>query len=140
MSTPFFAWDSKTFGLNIREMDDEHRMLIDKMDVLYDLAAKNAKNDQINRAIEDLIKVTEKHFADEEAFMAGFSFQSIATHKVIHQQLLARLHEHHNEFKIKGACSGAFFDFLRTWLTSHIRGIDAKYARAYLEGGARKAA
>jgi len=140
MSAPFFVWDAKTIALNVHDMDEEHQVLIEKMNALYELAQKKARNEQIERAIEELIRFTVKHFADEEAFMASFAFPGIATHKVIHQQLIARLNEHHNEFKIRGVCSDAFFDFLRTWLTSHIRGIDMKYARAYLDGGARKTA
>lgn len=135
------VWDAKIFGLNIDDMDNEHQVLIKKMNVLHDLAnAKGIQGAHLDRAFEDLIQFTAKHFADEEALMSSFSFQGLATHKVIHQQLLARLHEHHNEFKIKGVISQACFDFLHTWLTSHIRGIDTKYAREYLAGGSRKSA
>jgi hemerythrin len=126
-------WDDKALLVGVRDMDHQHRVLIDKINALYRLTHQPEKSAlDVEKSFIDLISFVVKHFADEEAFMASIKFQGLSTHKVIHQQLLSRLHEHHNEFKIKNKVSEALFDFLTAWIPSHIRGIDMKYAKAFI--------
>ncbi len=139
----YFVWNEETLGLKIHQIDKDHQVLIDKMNIIYKAVQSKAGSVDIERFLNDLMRVTQKHFADEEIFMEKFKFQGIETHKIIHQQLLSRLAEHIAEFKNRRVMTESFFDFLKSWLTGHIRGIDTKYARAYLEstnGGAKKTA
>lgn len=61
-------------------------------------------------------------------------FAGLATHKIIHLQLLEQVQKHATEFQRTGLLGDAFFQFLAVWLTSHIRGIDSKYALARKAG------
>lgn len=138
-------WDEKVLAVGIKEMDQQHHMLIDKINALYRITHETGLGGtrspmEIEKCFNDLITYAIRHFAAEEAFMASIKFNGLATHKVIHQQLLSRLHEHHNEFKVKNKVSEALFDFLTAWVPSHIRGIDMKYAKAFLGEFEKRAA
>jgi len=46
----------------------------------------------------------------------------------MHQQLLREFAKHRTAFAaVGGRLPKAFFDFLKLWLTAHIRNIDARY-------------
>ena len=60
--------------------------------------------------------------------MEKIGFTGRAQHAVIHQQLLGRLAQFHQEFRASGTFTDACFHFLKLWLRAHICGIDTKYA------------
>jgi len=124
----FYVWTEKELGLGVQEMDKEHQELIAKMNVLYKLVENKASVEDLQKSIDDLAGFTVKHFADEEGYMEKIKFPGVATHKVIHQQLLKQFGDYVAEFKKTAVVSPQFFNFLKVWLTSHIRGIDMKYS------------
>ncbi len=128
MSEAYFPWDAAKYGLNVREMDDEHQVLISKMNALRSLHEQGENFFICNRALHDLIAYTKKHFADEEAYMERIGFPRLRIHKGIHKQLLDRLTELEQQFRSEKALSLEMFSFFKMWLTAHICGIDAQYA------------
>lgn len=124
----FYKWTAEELGLGVAEMDKEHQILIDKMNALYKASEKKASEVDLQKLVDDLAAYTIQHFADEEAYMGKIQFQGLETHKIIHKQLLSQFQEHIEKFKITKEFTPAFFNFLKVWLTSHIRGIDMKYA------------
>lgn len=124
----FYTWTKEELGLDVKEMDEEHQTLIHKMNALYASVQDKKSTGEIEKCINDLAEFTVKHFADEEAYMTKTGFAGLATHKIIHQQLLTQFKEHVDSFKKTQTVSQSFFNFLKVWLTGHIRGIDRKYA------------
>ncbi|MCB9073830.1 MAG: hemerythrin family protein [Bdellovibrionaceae bacterium] len=124
----FFQWSEKEFGLHVREMDDEHIHLINLMNTLHDSYEKKDPFDTQKRHLDALAQYTVKHFADEEAYMDKVKFPGLSTHKIIHTQLLNQFKGHADAFQSSKQFTSSFFDFLKVWLTAHIRGIDMKYA------------
>lgn len=125
---PFYNWDPKLLSVKVDDMDREHQVLIDKMNKVYDAANAGADKATLQPLVDDFAGYTVKHFADEEAYMEKIGFEGVKTHKLIHQQLLGQVKTHLDEFAKTGKLSPSFFNFLGVWLTSHIRGIDAKYS------------
>lgn len=124
----FYVWKEEELGLGVQNMDKEHQILISKMNALY--AANESKSSPLHlkNLIDDLAQYTIKHFADEEAYMDQINYPEAETHKVIHKQLLAQFNNYVEQFKTNQTVSKEFFNFLKVWLTSHIRGIDMKYS------------
>jgi hemerythrin-like metal-binding protein len=124
---PIMNWDS-TLDIGVTSMNDDHREILDAMNKIYDARAENQPGATINQLVAKLGAVCSRHFADEEALMAKIGYPGIGTHKHLHGQLLERYGRHAAEIKAaNGVAPEEFFEFLRFWLTSHIRGIDAKY-------------
>ncbi len=128
-SMSYFNWENK-LSVHVKAMDDEHKVLIDKMNALYDAHAAQKNFAQLTPLVNDLVNFAVKHFADEEAYMEKINYPGLATHKIVHKNLLKQVGEHVDNFKSTQKMSGEFFTFLKVWLSSHIMGIDMKYGKS----------
>lgn len=135
MSESFFKWDKERLTTHVEAMDNEHIKLINIMNKLYERHEAKAGKAEILGLIKELGAWTVTHFQHEERFFDTLEYSQASVHKKIHKDLLARFGGHQEEFEKTGVLSPAFFQFLKTWLTAHIMGIDVKYG----EIAARKA-
>lgn len=121
-----FEWNDR-FKLDVSSMDQEHQILIEKMNSF--LSSLNQNNlESIKMKFSDLANYTVKHFEDEEAFMASVNFPLLANHKKIHQDLVSKVlayQENLNQGKLQ---KQLISNFLKNWLGLHIVGQDKKYA------------
>lgn len=122
-----FVWSPEKFSVHVDAMDKEHIQLIAYMNKLYQLHNDKASTPVLQKSLDELVKYTLKHFADEEAYLATIPYPQIDIHKKIHKDLVERLGGHVNKFKARGHFDDEFFAFLKTWLAAHIAGIDKKY-------------
>ncbi|MFO7278451.1 MAG: bacteriohemerythrin [Pseudomonadota bacterium] len=124
----FFQWDPAKLSLHVPEMDNEHQVLISKMNKVHSLHASGASHANIALALDDLVRYTSKHFADEEAYMERIGFPGLRVHKGVHRQLMDRLADYQRTFQTTRKLPDDLFVFFKMWLSAHICGIDAKYA------------
>ena len=124
----YFQWEDK-YDLGVDKMNDEHQVLIDLMNKLYEENDKKSDKFVINQCINKLADWTKVHFAHEEAYMEEIGFPGIKQHKLIHQNLLSELDKYATEYHkgTENQISPKFFSFLKLWLQAHIIGIDMKY-------------
>lgn len=124
---PIMTWDN-TLDVGVPEMNEDHQEILDAMNAVYDAHTAGKSGDAMNVLVEKLGKVCVQHFTDEEAFMKRCNFPGLATHKIMHAHLLEKFGSHAQAIKAAGGKTNeAFFQFLRFWLSSHIRGVDTKY-------------
>ncbi len=137
----YWKWNPAEYGLNVREMDEEHHVLISSMNSLYRLHVAKAPREAQAEALQSLNDFAAKHFADEESLMAkiGFPADDLRIHRSLHQKLLSKLALFTAELEKVGRLTDEFFAFVAMWLKAHILGIDAKYARHAQQLGASPA-
>lgn len=83
----------------MKSLDTEHTGIensLEKLSHLLDEA--NFKVETIKTAFGDLIALLETHYSNEEAWMEGFSYTGLGTHKKQHQKLIQTLKEFLEEF------------------------------------------
>ena len=125
---PIMNWDS-SLDIGVEAMNSEHRDILDLMNKIYDARHTSQEGPLINLLISQLGQVCKNHFSDEEKFMAQIRFPDLKGHQILHQKLLGKFNEHAARIKAAGGkADDAFFEFLKFWLSSHIKGIDVKYA------------
>ena len=124
----FFQWDAARLSLDVPDMDRDHQVLIACMNKLHDLHEAGATPHEVIAALDKLITVTKKHFSDEEAFMERIGYDGRRVHGGVHRQLLERLAGYAEAYRRDRQLTPEFFQFLKMWLSAHIRGIDMKYA------------
>lgn len=124
----FFEWDAAKLSLQIREMDDEHKVLIALMNELHELHQQKAGATQLVHALDELVAYTAKHFADEEKYMESVAYPGLRIHRGVHKQLLEKLAGYQKALRASHQVSEDLFVFLKMWLGAHICGIDMKYA------------
>jgi hemerythrin len=119
-------WNSN-LDIGVDAMNDEHKVLLKYMNQLFDLYHAKADYGRQKTVLDQLKDATIKHFTQEEAYMEKIGFEGIASHKIIHKQLLEKFTVHYQEFEQKQQFNEGFFTFLKMWLSAHIQGIDIKY-------------
>lgn len=118
-------WDA-SLKLGVDAMDEEHRELLVLMNKIHD---GYQAGENVNDLVARLGAACVRHFRDEEAFMRSIAYKELATHQRVHQHLLDQYATHAQAIKAAGGkANDAFFSFLKLWLLSHIKSIDAKYA------------
>jgi methyl-accepting chemotaxis protein len=118
---------SDNFIINADEMDEEHKILVGKMNLLIDaIDLKDQKN--ILPLFQDFAGYTIQHFKDEEDFMRKTNYPQIESHKKIHEKLLQTVIGFGEEIKNNTINYQRFIAFLKNWLVTHIAGVDKQYA------------
>lgn len=126
----YLSW-TPDFDVQVKTMNDQHKVLINIMEELYQLNEKKSGKFVLKSKLNELGLYTRKHFNDEEAYMESIGYEDLSRHKIIHEQLLSELDRYTEEFNNQyEILSESFFFFLKHWLTTHIRHIDIKYGKA----------
>ena len=123
---------SKTIELDLPSMDEEHKTLLGKMNLLSDFLGQpesKTNYEAVKESLLDLASYTKKHFSDEEALMASVGFPDLENHKRLHHALLIAVSDFVGKVQAGEKINGRdLMDFLNDWLVRHIVGTDKKYA------------
>jgi hemerythrin len=121
------------YRVGIPQVDREHQRLFEiiaEVNKGLDHADDAARGAALRRVIGELIEYTRSHFASEEALMTNAGFPSLATHRLLHGELLKRVRE--MQMRIEIGDESATLDlsrFLASWLTEHILTADREFGR-----------
>lgn len=125
------TWTAAQYGTNVGFADDEHKVLFDKLNALYDLATTGAARSEIGTQLDGLITYVVGHFAHEEKEMLAKGYGAYEAHKVQHDALVnicaglqAKFHAGEVEF------TEAAGQMVKGWLDNHIPTFDMAYADA----------
>jgi hemerythrin len=129
------AWNDH-LSVNIREIDDQHKKLVDMVNNLHD-AMKGGKADSvIFKIVDEMKRYAATHFATEEKHMKAQAYPAFATHKAEHDKFVAKVVQVEADCKSgKCAMSMDILNFLSNWLVTHIKGTDKKYGPFLNERG-----
>ncbi|MBF0310208.1 MAG: bacteriohemerythrin [Magnetococcales bacterium] len=132
-----FPWSDK-LRVGIREVDDQHRRLVDMVNQLFALLKKGELESALARVIPELLEYTVFHFGFEEKLFEQYGYPQKQGHKQLHVKLV----EQAKAFvpRMSGGDSAAAFEllgFLKQWLTHHIMKADKHYAEFLISKGVR---
>jgi len=122
-SMPFFEWDA-TLSVNIDEIDQQHKNLIEMINVLHESAKKEDRNKVVSEVLIKLKNYINVHFGTEEKYMLMYDYPETQSHKTEHNDFIKEV----LDFEV--ACSGGYapyvplLDFLKNWLSKHIKMTD----------------
>jgi len=124
----FFQWDT-SLDVGVEEMNHQHQILIDLMNVLYEKNLAGATQPELLKSVHDLLNYVVKHFQEEESYMASIHFPLLEVHQKLHKNLLTTLRNFAEELTNTPTAKidDKFMIFLNLWISTHIRGIDTKY-------------
>jgi hemerythrin len=118
-----------SYSVSIRAFDEHHRHLFDLLNKLHD-AMKAGKSEAVLGAIlQELVSYAATHFAAEEALMQLHRYPVLAEHRKQHQELAAQVTDFEKKYRSGEILLGLpLMEFLRGWLTEHIRAADRQYS------------
>ena len=118
------VWD-KTLSVDVPEIDDDHRRLVDLFNILSNSVAKGDPTDYIQAVLEELISCTVWHFRHEERLMVKYAYAGSGEHKAEHQDLIESAKALQQKYLQEGKqLSNKDIEFLEHWLTGHILSAD----------------
>lgn len=118
---------SKTYELGIKEIDEQHKSLIQMLDNIYIACSRGEGTKYIEEAIRFLEGYVEKHFRDEEAIQALYNYPRIKEHQAIHKRYLEELNKLILEIKGKKVETqhiAKVVAYLNNMIRYHIKGED----------------
>ncbi len=127
---PIFYWNDQ-LSLDVPNMDAEHKVLIEKINILIQELEKNKSipnSSTLIRAFTDLTEYTAHHFSDEESYMESIGYPQLNSHRKIHQNLLKQVGSFTNSIQSGQVDDAKLVSFLRNWIISHIMGVDMQYS------------
>ncbi len=123
------TWTAEQYGTNVGFADEEHRVLFDKLNKLYDLATGGAARDAVGAQLDDLIAYVVDHFAHEEREMQAKGFDNFDQHKAEHTALVGICADLQTKFHAGEAeVTEEVGQLVKGWLDSHIPTFDKAYA------------
>ena len=121
-----FVWKDE-YLLGVNAMDDEHKILIEKINFLSVALGEGPK--KAKAAFTDLASYTAEHFGDEEKFFDSIQYPDSVAHKGIHRRVLTKVGEFGKQLDNGTLVPAELMNFLNDWLLKHILGVDMVYAR-----------
>ncbi len=120
------------YCLNIKAIDDQHKKLVDMINMFYNEMSKKSNKELISDLISKMKAYTEFHFKTEEELFSKLPYQNSNEHKDKHQDFIDKVTDLENRF-IKGKLilSIEITNFLKEWITDHIMVSDKEYAKIY---------
>lgn len=125
------TWTAGQYGTDVAVFDEEHQILFDKLNKLYDLATGGADRGAIGAQLDDLIAYVVDHFAHEEREMVAKGYAGYEKHKAEHDALVGicaglQAKFHAGEAEVDDGVG----QLVKGWLDSHIPNFDKGYAVA----------
>ncbi len=125
------TWTAAQYGTDVAFADDEHKILFDKLNKLYDLATSGAARSAIGSQLDDLIAYVVGHFAHEEKEMLAKNYAGYDRHKAEHVALIGICGGLQTKFHAGEAdVTEEVGQMVKGWLDSHIPTFDKAYAEA----------
>ena len=125
------TWTEEQFGTKVGFADDEHKILFDKLNLLYDLATGGAERSAIGDALDDLIAYVVGHFEHEEKEMQAKGYGGLDAHKAEHVALVGTCADLQKKFHAGEAdVTDDVGQMVKGWLEKHIPAFDFPYADA----------
>ncbi len=112
----------------VAKFDGQHKQLIVMINELHAAMGAGKGKEAMGKILTGLVNYTVTHFNDEEALMTKAGYPLLAAHKLEHKAFTTKALDLQSKFN-----SGNVFitvevmNFLRDWLTNHIKGTDQKY-------------
>ncbi len=120
---------SPTLELGIKNLDDQHRELIEALNTLLAARRAGTRACSARDVVTRLRAFADAHFHIEEGYMRAFGYPDAKTHQQEHQDYLAAVD------RLEAACAGgagnpeAALGFLETWIRGHLPGADRRLGR-----------
>ncbi len=127
-----FYWN-RNFEIGIASVDQQHHMLVDLVNNLAEAAAGGAHLPEVRKLTAALMDYAVQHFTEEEELLDRSPLPEAdkVAHLAAHRAFVERVQGlTSREDLLQPEIIQAVFDFLTTWLVSHILRLDRKLAQS----------
>jgi hemerythrin len=131
----YLNW-SDDFSVNVKEIDAQHRMLVEKINMLHQAMLDNKGREAQQEIIQGMAEYANVHFETEEKYMRRLDYPGYRKHKAEHERFAEKAYELHKRSNSSGfVLSLEILSFLKDWLQEHILVVDKEYSKHFNENG-----
>jgi len=130
MGQRLIEWNP-TYSIGMKEIDDQHKVLVDIINQLWDEVVNGEKGVRVLASIAELEQYTVTHFQAEENFMRSNAYSDFNAHKQRHDAFVARIRQERLAVESGKSVSLDLINFLKDWLLKHILVEDRAYATEF---------
>ena len=121
------TWQDR-YSVGIKQIDDQHKQLINMINELNDAMIKGQGKDALMPVLTKLANYCVSHFAVEEKLFDTHGYPEADAHKDKHQKMTTKVKELIAEVQSSRiTISIEVMNFLKNWLDKHIMETDKKY-------------
>jgi hemerythrin len=121
-------WNSE-YLVNHPEIDQEHKSLFEMLNKFYLGLSDGSSKEKLASLIKGLLDYAKEHFANEEAYMQSINFPGLEAHRKAHEAFIEKDSAFHKKYMNgKLILSLEVTNFIKTWITHHIKTEDRQYA------------
>ncbi len=120
---------SSDLALGIDEIDEQHKVLVEILNDVYEAVNSGSKDEKkLKKIIDGMLRYVNFHFVTEEMKMIKTNYTDYKSHKAEHDAFVEKALEFQAAFR-EGSTTlpEDMMDFLKTWLVNHIQGTDREY-------------
>lgn len=131
----FIPW-SEELSVGLQEIDEQHKILINLINRLFNEAILHkADRAVIGAILDELVQYTIVHFSVEESLFRIFDYPDSEAHQEHHDKLKQEVSAFQKKFASGATIDIELMHFLKKWITHHIMMDDKKYTPFFLERG-----
>jgi len=125
---PQFRWLDE-HSVHIAEFDEDHKRLFDTINELDAAVRDKEPPATIDRILDKLVNYAISHVGAEEALMEKHGFPGLAEHKTHHALFRRKVAGFAVDHQADpSGVPAELFDFMKTWLKTHVLEMDRLYA------------
>jgi hemerythrin len=131
----YINW-SNDFSVNVREIDAQHKTLVEKINQLHQSLLDNKGREAQQIIVEGMVDYANEHFETEEKYMRRLNYPGYQKHKAEHMHFAEKAFELQKRINLSGfVLTLEILSFLKNWLQGHILVIDKEYSKYFNENG-----
>jgi hemerythrin-like metal-binding protein len=129
---PFAEW-SDGFSIGIEEIDQEHKKLLNLVNVLHDTVEAGGAHEALGEVLDELMRYVIYHFSHEEELFLRTNYPGAERHLKQHSDLTGATKKVYDEFRLNASETLPLqvLEFLKNWLYEHILGSDRAFGVYY---------
>ena len=122
----YIIWKD-SFNIGVQEMDDQHRLLVNYINDLYDSIQAGNSEDNVETILHNLTEYIQLHFAAEEAILKSVNYPLLDSQIKQHEYYVSELNFLKSGFLDEAQTAQNMLLFLKDWFLHHITTEDLKY-------------
>ncbi|WP_010663304.1 bacteriohemerythrin [Marinilabilia salmonicolor] len=111
-------------------LNQEHQKWIAILNDFYQGLADGSSKEKLTGLIKGLLDYAKVHFSNEEEYMRSIHFPGLERHQQEHGEFIEKATEFYEKFSTgKMLLSIEVTNFIKNWISNHIKAEDKQYAR-----------
>jgi hemerythrin len=125
-------------SVGMTEIDDQHKQLVGLMNTLHESMKAGQAKQGLEKTLQELADYTVYHFQTEEKYMQKFRYPGYLGHKMKHDAFVRKVTDFQKDYQAgKLGLSIDLMNFLKDWVTTHIKETDKQYSETFKTGGVK---